>query len=170
MTVCRQNEEATGEDLLPCSRRPSWVPLSNWPYHCSSLIKPLLLMSSYFAVQSQTLLPSCACLFAFIFPLLYFSLACRTATRQQPSSLLLPSVLRLDEVTLRYMSRFVGKTMVGFLSFFFFGVPRLRSRHRFVIIKVTGRGNGREQHRGMEARRSGDVMKGGGGADTTWAG
>lgn len=103
------------------SRLPSWVLLSNWPYHCSSQRKPLLLVSSHFAVQSQTLFTFCACLSTFIFPQFFFTglQCCHCDLLQQPFSVLLPSVLRWDEVTLRYMSRFVGKTMVEFLFFFF---------------------------------------------------
>lgn len=154
--------------FLPRPRLPTWVRLSNWTYHCLSQTKPLLLMSSHFAVQSRTLLPSCARLSAFVFPLWSLPPACRAAAvifRNKPSSLLLPSVLRWDEVTLRYMSSFVGKTMAGFLSFFFFLSPEAEIPSSFCHNKGDRGGKWKRaapRERGEEERRCDGR---GGGAD-----
>lgn len=70
------------------------------------------------------------------------------------------------------MSSLVGKTMAGFLSFFFFLSPEAEIPSSFCHNKGDrGGGNGSEQHRGSEARRSGDVMEGGEGLIycITWA-
>lgn len=74
---------------------------------CSSISDPLTLLRLFIRLHVPALI--------FFTGVPY----CHCDLPQQPSSLLLPSVLRLDGVTLRYMSRFVGKTMVGFIYFFY---------------------------------------------------
>lgn len=84
--------------------QPDKGPSANEFSLCSSISDPLALLRLFIRLH---------------FPALSFSSGvpcCHCDLLQQPSSLLLFSVLRWDEVALRYMSRFVGKTMVG--SFF----------------------------------------------------